>query len=63
MAEASTAVETTEAVERRVETTSQVAPTVNLEGEFPETREKMSVFVKQLQKQWYIQNIQHHTLH
>ena len=47
--EASSAVETTEAVDM-TETTSQVAPIVNLEGDFPETREKMSGIRKAIAK-------------
>lgn len=47
--EASQAVETTEAVET-METPTQVAPIVNLEGDFPETREKMSGIRKAIAK-------------
>lgn len=49
MAEASSAVETTEVAET-AEATSQVAPIVNLEGDFPETREKMSGIRKAIAK-------------
>jgi len=46
MEEAPKAVETTE----EIETATQVAPTVNLEGDFPETREKMSGIRKAIAK-------------
>lgn len=49
MTEASSAVETTEVAET-AEATSQVAPIVNLEGDFPETREKMSGIRKAIAK-------------
>ena len=49
MEEVSKAVETTEAVET-METSTQVAPIVNLEGDFPETREKMSGIRKAIAK-------------
>lgn len=47
--ETSKAVETSEAVET-METPTPVAPIVNLEGEFPETREKMSGIRKAIAK-------------
>ena len=49
MEEAAKAVETTEAIET-METTTQAAPVVNLEGDFPETREKMSGIRKAIAK-------------
>ena len=49
MEEAAQAVETTEAIET-METSAQAAPIVNLEGDFPETREKMSGIRKAIAK-------------
>ena len=49
--EAST--ETTQVISSK----EKVTAPVSFEGEFPETREKLSQCVKQLLKRWYIQNI------